>query len=47
MTDRSTSGPMASASPASVITLMVWPWAYRHIKAAKIDWGMFNTAIVF
>ena len=36
----STSMPIASASPPSVITLIVWPSAYRPIKPAAIDSGI-------
>ena len=35
----STSGPIASASPASVITLIVLPVAYRQMIAASTDNG--------
>ncbi len=41
----STNGPMASDRPASVITLIVWPVAYRPIVAASTEMGMVRTAI--
>ena len=41
----STSGPIASDSPASVITLIVLPVKYRQISAARTAIGIVITAI--
>jgi hypothetical protein len=41
----STSGPMASASPARVMTLSVWPVAFRNSTAVRTEIGMVSTAM--
>ncbi len=41
----STRMPTASASPPSVITLSVWPRAFRAMIETRIDSGMLTTTI--
>ena len=42
----STSGPIASASPASVITLIVMPTRYRQMIAPSTETGIVMMAII-
>ena len=41
----STSGPIASDSPASVMTLIVFPVKYRQVSADRTAIGIVSTAI--